>query len=251
MLPGTVSGYPYPLRNQVRVTANRTLTARELNSLIVIDSTAGPVAITLPSARSIQGGGFFQILALTGDLNPVTIALQPGDTYNQGLVVPIVLNSAGEQSIVLGRPPDVPNSWLIPQGVGAPVGSGSFDVEFGVLNLNGAGVDPRYLWPGSSASASMGRISARPLAATSRLRAILVRQNVPLLVGVQTNIYQVLINGIVVAATPPVLVTAPGVLVVGLNVPGIQNDSIAFRADRSANHATLVDVIATTLWENS
>lgn len=251
MQAGTTAAYPYPLRRQVLVSTSRDLSAQELNSLIVVDSSAGPVVLTLPPAASIQGGGFFQILALNGNVNPVTVSLQPGDTYNDGLVAPLVLNSAGEQSVVLGRPPDVGNSWLIPQGIAAPVGAGSFDVEFGVRDQAGVGGSPRFLWPGAGRTVTQTNIVARPLAANGILRAIVVRQNNPLGAGAQTTVYSVLVNGAVVASTPAVAVTSSGIIVAGLNVPASQGDAIAFQAVRSANHATLFDVLASTLWESA
>ncbi len=119
MQPGSVAAYPYPFKRQVIVTASRALTTLDLNGLIVVNSLGGAVTITLPPANTIRAGGFFQILALTGDVNSVTIVVQGADTYNIGLVVPIVLDQQAQPLIVIGR--ENATAWYIPAAVGSEV----------------------------------------------------------------------------------------------------------------------------------
>ena len=117
MQPGTVAGYPLPFKRQVPVIADRVLSTLDLNGLILVDSSAGPVTITLPRAILIRAGGFFQILALTGAAFPVTVKLQPGDDYNSGASADIILNDTAQSIIVLATQEDT--RWLIPFVQGA------------------------------------------------------------------------------------------------------------------------------------
>ena len=110
MQSGTVGAYPLPFKRQVAVSSNRTLSTLELNGLIVVDSSNGPVEITLPFANTIRAGGFFQILALNADINPVTVIFQGGNTYNDGQVAPITIDQAGQSLLVLGT--EAATTWL-------------------------------------------------------------------------------------------------------------------------------------------
>ncbi len=120
MQSGTVAGYPLPFKRQVPVTEDRTLSTLDLNGIIRVDSSLATVTITLPPANTIRAGGFFQILALTGSTNPVIVAFGPGDTYNDGVVAPIVLDADGETVPVIGT--EAPTEWLVFLTGAVPIG---------------------------------------------------------------------------------------------------------------------------------
>lgn len=114
MQTGTLTGYAWPLKRQVFISGDRVLSTQELNGLILVNSAGGPVTITLPRANTIRAGGFFQILALTGNVFPVTVRLSPGagDFYNTGVVADIVLSSAAQALLVAAT--ESASQWIIP-----------------------------------------------------------------------------------------------------------------------------------------
>lgn len=80
MKEGTLAGAAGPgFRRQTVVTASRTLSAAELMGLVLVDSTAGPVTLTLPTPNTIGLGGLYQIVAVTGTTNPVTVVTPTGN----------------------------------------------------------------------------------------------------------------------------------------------------------------------------
>lgn len=125
MLSGTVGAYAYPFKKQIPVSASRTLTTQDLQGVLVVDSTAGPITLALPFANQIRGGGYFNVLALTGATNPVTIIVQGGDTYNNGLVAPLVLTQDAQGVLILGT--EAATAWLVESS------SASSDVQQYVL----------------------------------------------------------------------------------------------------------------------
>lgn len=117
MQAGTTGAFRYPYGKQVDVNVSRTLTSQDLNGVIIVDSSAGPVTIALPPAIETNAGGSFLIFAQTADINPVTVILNPGDTYNEGLVAPVTLTTKNEQLLVLGQ--SLQTAWLyLPSGAG-------------------------------------------------------------------------------------------------------------------------------------
>ncbi len=134
MQTGTLAGYPLPFKRQVLVTADRVLSTLDLNGLILVDSSADPIEITLPPANTIRAGGFFQILALTGNIEDVTVKIQPGDNYNTGGTADIILNARAQSLIVLAT--ESATRWLIPFASGAAAGNVRGNMAF-TGNLGG------------------------------------------------------------------------------------------------------------------
>ncbi len=122
MQTGTLAALGYPLRRQVLVTASRTLTTQDLNGVIVVDSTAGPVTVTIPDGISIGAGGFFQIYAPRGDVNPVMVAFEPGNTFNLGQTGPILISDANTSLTVLAAQDRTWNVFFGAAGTQAGVG---------------------------------------------------------------------------------------------------------------------------------
>lgn len=80
MQTGTLAALGWPFRKQTTITADRTLGTQELSGLVLVDSTLGPVTLTLPPLNTIGLGGFYNIIAQTGLANPVTV-ITPNETY--------------------------------------------------------------------------------------------------------------------------------------------------------------------------
>lgn len=110
MLSGTLGAYSLPFKKQIPVNTSRTLTTQDLQGLLVVDSSVGPITLALPLANTVRGGGYFNILAIRGSVNPVTIIVQPGDTYNNGIAFPIVLDQDAQGLLVLGT--ESATAWL-------------------------------------------------------------------------------------------------------------------------------------------
>lgn len=116
MLSGTTGAYAYPLKKQIPVNASRTLTTQDLQGVLVVNSNAGPVVLTLPFANQVRAGGFFQILALTGNVNPVIVRVQTGDSYNDGETADLTLDQEGQALLVAAQ--ESATTWLIPLSQG-------------------------------------------------------------------------------------------------------------------------------------
>ena len=110
MQSGSLAGYSYPFKKQIPVSASRVLTTQDLQGVLVVDSSLAPITLTLPPANTIRGGGYFNILAIRGSTNPVTVIVQGADTYNTGLAAPIVLDQDAQGLLVLGTEADT--AWL-------------------------------------------------------------------------------------------------------------------------------------------
>ena len=98
MQPDTIAAFISKFARQVPVGVGvpfLVLDATHRNSIIVIDNSDNPVAVTLPPADDIRAGGYFLIFALT-DANPISVRVQEGDTYNKGASTPIVLDQTGQ-----------------------------------------------------------------------------------------------------------------------------------------------------------
>lgn len=148
MLSGTTGAFRFPHGKQIFVDGDRTLTTQDLNGVISVDSSAGPVTITLPSALEINAGGSFLILAETGDVNPVTVVLgEPGDTYNEGLVAGFPLSTKNAQLLVLGQATSTVWTYL-PGGPSSGGGGGGGPGWF----LDATWVDSANVDPGADGS---------------------------------------------------------------------------------------------------
>ncbi len=112
MLAGTIGAFINPFARQVFIDSDLTLSALQLNGVIIVDSSAGPVTITLPPAVSIRQGGYFQVLALDALVNPVTVVVQGADFYNDGEVAPLVLTEVAQFLTVFAT--NTENLWGIP-----------------------------------------------------------------------------------------------------------------------------------------
>ncbi len=121
MQSGSVAAYSYPFKKQILITASRTLTSRDLQGVLVVDSSAGPITLTLPRANTVRAGGLFHVLATTGATNPVTVVTQAGDTYNNGQIAPIILTENGQPAIILGT--EQATAWLASFSAGFLEGS--------------------------------------------------------------------------------------------------------------------------------
>lgn len=111
MQPNTANAYPTPFKRQVPINSNTLLSTLQLNGLIVVDSSLAPVIITLPFANTIRASGFFQILALNGATNPVTVLFQGGDTYNNGQIAALTLDQ-NAQNLLVAATEDA-TRWLV------------------------------------------------------------------------------------------------------------------------------------------
>ena len=137
MQSGSLAGYAYPFKKQIPVSASRVLTTQDLQGVLVVDSSLGPVTLTLPPAISIRGGGYFNILAIRGSINPVTVIVQGGDTYNGGVVAPLVLDQDAQGVLILGT--EVNTTWLAILDFASSAGLGQRNVGLvDLLNGNDA-----------------------------------------------------------------------------------------------------------------
>ena len=93
------------------VTADTTLTPGDASATVLVDSSLGPVTITVLPRADILPGRFFNIMAISGATNPVTIAFAPGDTYNDGATADLVLDEDGSSLSVFSR---AAGGWYVP-----------------------------------------------------------------------------------------------------------------------------------------
>jgi hypothetical protein len=110
MQAGSLAAYAYPFKKQILISADRTLTTQDLQGVLLVDTSEGPVTLTLPAANTVRGGGYFNILALTGSVFPVTVVVKGGDTYNEGAVAPVVLSQDAQGLLILGT--EAATKWL-------------------------------------------------------------------------------------------------------------------------------------------
>lgn len=103
--------YGLPFKKQRVVTTDTVLTVNDLGILLAVESSGGPVTITLPAADTVRGGGNFYILALRGGVNPVTVTVAAGDSYNAGLAAPVILNQDGQILDCFGT--ESASAWLL------------------------------------------------------------------------------------------------------------------------------------------
>lgn len=79
MLSGTLAAFSPLSRKQTAVQGDRTLGAAELDGMVLVSSTLGPVILGLPVLNTIGIGGVYQIVALDGSTNVVTVVTPTGN----------------------------------------------------------------------------------------------------------------------------------------------------------------------------
>lgn len=135
-------------------------------------------------------------------------------------------------------------------GPPAPSNGDSFIQEFGSSAVSGTGASIRYLWPGSSRSASQTQMVQVPIPVDSVLTAFMLKQGRPPGSGTATLTYTVLVNAVATPATLVVSVTDGSVQSIsGLTIPVSAGDQIAIQSQRSATHSTVRDVLASIILE--
>jgi len=132
VLPGTLAAAGLPYRRQVFVSSATVLGTGDLGALIIADSSAGSFTVQMPAGELVNGGTYFQVVAINAGTsgNSVTVALQGTDTYNDGLIAPIVLSDDG--ATVMAIPKTGNSDWTIPLvygNGGGGGGGGSLTVE--------------------------------------------------------------------------------------------------------------------------
>lgn len=125
MQPGTAIAYPMPFKRQVAVNnSNLQLSTLHLNGLIIVNSDTAAVFITMPFARAVRAGGFFQVLAMNGAINPVTVLFQAGDTYNDGQIAALTLDQ-NAQNLLVAATEDATRWLVLPSGTTGGGGGGN------------------------------------------------------------------------------------------------------------------------------
>lgn len=148
MKDGTLAASVLLGKRQVVANASFNITTLDLDGLIAVDTSLGPVVAQLPPADTIRGGGKFFIFALNAGTtgNTVTVRVNPGDTYNDGQVADITLDQDRQLVDVYGR--EDATSWFIVGGVGG----GGAATSTGITEVRAAGdgaVNIAALGPGS------------------------------------------------------------------------------------------------------
>lgn len=93
------------------ITADTTMTPGDANGVFLVDSSAGPITITLLPSSDLLPGRYFHFMALAGATNAVTIAFAPGDTYNNGVIGNLLLTEDGASISVYRR---ATGGWFVP-----------------------------------------------------------------------------------------------------------------------------------------
>lgn len=115
--PGTLAALKDLFSASRIVTADEQLTPADIGRLILVDTTGGDVALTLPvlngdagaNANALGAGAAMAFVRIDGGANDFTIISPIGDTYNGGQAFPVGPASLAAQ-----------NTWLIAVAPGPP-----------------------------------------------------------------------------------------------------------------------------------
>jgi hypothetical protein len=129
-----------------------------------------------------------------------------------------------------------------------PADGNNYPMEFGVQSLQGAGGNPRYLWPGSGRTVAQTTPIGEPAPVASTLERLVVQQQIPAVASAETITYTVMVGGVATAATVTVPATTGTVVFSpAVSVPVPAGALVALRATRSGNHPTVTSVVANAL----
>lgn len=119
-MPGSALAAAFSMAYQKQrvITADTTVTVGDANGVFLVDSTAGPIIITVLPAADLLSGRYFHFIAMNGATNPVTVAFSAGDSYNDGDTADLVLSEDGSSTSVYRR--TAGGGWFVP--LAFPVG---------------------------------------------------------------------------------------------------------------------------------
>ena len=208
-LSGTLGAFGIPANaRRLSLAVDTTLTVADLQTVVLMDTSGGPLTLTVPPANTVGSGGRFFIVAPDGATNALTVGLS-GSTFNLGQAGPIVLSADNDSLLLIS---DGVNEYAVvfsSPASAAPPGASSAVLMWGNSNV-AASTAQRVLTPwynDSQAPTTASTTLQYPIPRAGTIQNMRVRHNSPAGNG-EDIVYTLRVGGVNSALTVTLASTA-------------------------------------------